>query len=332
MAKSAKVFDPFLVMILGAVVTASIVPCRGSVADAFHTATVLAVVVLFFLHGAKLSREAVIAGIGHWRLHLLVVTTTFVVFPLGGLALRPLGQRLVGAELYEGVIFLCALPATVQSAIVFTSIAGGNVPAAICSASLSTLLGVVLTPLVLGLTGAHHESGGMALTGVRDVALEILLPFVVGQLSRRWLAWWLVRRAAVVGFVDRATIVLVVYVAFSGAVVEHIWQRVSSRQLLGLALVCAILLAAMLLFTRQASRLLGFARQDQIAIVFGGSKKSLASGIAMANVLFAAPLVGVTVLPLMLFHQMQLMACSVLARRYARSREDDDEREDEASP
>lgn len=323
MAKPGTVFDPFMAMILGAVIAASIVPCRGSVAAAFHVATVVAVVILFFLHGAKLSREAVLAGIGHWRLHLLVVTTTFVVFPLCGLALRPVGARLVGPDLYEGVIFLCALPATVQSAIVFTSIAGGNVPAAICSASLSTLLGVVLTPLVLGFTGAHRESGGVALAGVRDVALEILLPFVAGQVARRFLGPWLVRHSSVVSLVDRSTIVLVVYVAFSDAVVQHLWQRVSGRELAGLVVVSAILLASVLVFTRQASRWLGFSREDEITIVFGGSKKSLASGVAMANVLFPAPLVGMMVLPLMLFHQMQLMACTVIARRYARAHDND---------
>jgi sodium/bile acid cotransporter 7 len=319
MAKSAKVFDPFLAMILAAVLTASIVPCRGVFAAAFHVVAMLAVVLLFFLHGAKLSREAVVAGIGHWRLHLLVVITTFVVFPLCGLAFRPIGVRLVGPDVYEGVLFTCALPATVQSAIVFTSIAGGNVPAAICSASLSTLLGVVLTPIVLGLTGAHLASSGVALTGVRDVALQILLPFAAGQVSRRWLTPWLARRASVVSVVDRGTIVLVVYVAFSDAVVQHLWQRVSARELAGLALVCAVLLAAVLAFTKNASRLLGFPREDQIAIVFGGSKKSLASGVAMANVLFSGPLVGVMVLPLMLFHQMQLLACTLLARRWART-------------
>lgn len=323
MAKPVKVVDPFMAMILGAVLTASILPCRGSVAAAFHVATVVAVVLLFFLHGAKLSREAVLAGIGHWRLHLLVVTTTFAVFPLFALALQPAGVRLVGPELYEGVIFLCALPATVQSAIVFTSIAGGNVPAAICSASLSTLLGVVLTPLVLGLAGTRHASGGLALTGVRDVALEILLPFAAGQVARRFLASWLAQRASIVSFVDRSAIVLVVYVAFSDAVVQHLWQRVSGRELAGLVVVSAILLGSVLLFTRQASRWLGFSRADEITIVFGGSKKSLASGVAMANVLFAAPLVGVMVLPLMLFHQMQLMACTVIARRYARGHDTD---------
>jgi sodium/bile acid cotransporter 7 len=331
MARAAKVFDPFTAMILVAVLVASVLPCRGALASAFHVLTVAAVVVLFFLHGAKLSREAVLAGMGHWRLHLLVVTATFVVFPLCGLVLRPVLLRLVGPELYEGMIFLCALPATVQSAIVFTSIAGGNVPAAICSASLSTLLGVVLTPLILGITGSHHESGGIALSGVRDVALEILLPFVAGQVARRFLARWLAARASVVAFVDRGTIVLVVYVAFSDAVVQHLWERVSGRELAGLVVASAILLGAVLTFTAQASRWLGFSREDQIAIVFGGSKKSLTSGVAMANVLFAPSLVGVMVLPLMLFHQMQLMACALLARRYAREHMKDQGNDDPGS-
>ena len=323
MTKAPRLFDPFLAMILGAVLTASLFPCRGAVATAFHVLTTIAVVLLFFLHGAKLSREAVIAGITHWRLHLIVVATTFVIFPLFGVLLRPLGVRLVGHEVYEGVVFLCALPATVQSAIVFTSIAHGNVPAAVCSASLSTLLGVVLMPLAFSLTGTHRTGGAsIAFSGVRDVALLILLPFVVGQLVRPWLAGVMERRASIVGGVDRGTIVLVVYVAFSDAVVQHLWQRVSVRELIGLLVVCAILLAAVLTFTRLASRGLGFARADEIAIVFGGSKKSLASGIAMANVLFAAPAIGLMVLPLMLFHQLQLMACTVLAGRYAREREE----------
>ena len=312
-----KLVDPFLGMILGAVVLASLLPARGGVAVAFHHFTTAAVVLLFFLHGAKLSREAVIAGMGHWRLHIVVVLSTFVAFPIFGLLLRPIGMQLVGPDIYEGVTFLCALPATVQSAIVFTSIAGGNVPAAICSASLSTLLGVFLTPLAFGITSRSGAAGGsIGFSGVRDVALEILLPFLIGQLSRVWLASTMKRRSAVVSYVDRGSIVLVVYVAFSDAVVQHIWQRVSVPELSGLFVVCGVLLAVVLFSTRMLAKVLGFNREDEITIVFGGSKKSLASGIAMANVLFPPALVGSMVLPLMLFHQMQLMACTVLAGRY----------------
>lgn len=315
-----KLIDPFLVAILGAVVLASILPARGGVAVAFHHLTTAAVVLLFFLHGAKLSREAVLAGMGHWRLHVVVVLTTFVFFPLFGWLLRPVAMPLVGPDIYEGITFLCALPATVQSAIVFTSIAGGNVPAAICSASLSTLLGVFLTPIALGITSRSGPSGGsMGFGAVRDVALEILLPFLIGQISRVWLANVMKRQAKLVGFVDRGSIVLVVYVAFSDAVVQHLWQRVSVPEFLGLIVLCVGLLAIVLLFTRTMARLLGFNREDEITIVFGGSKKSLASGVAMANVLFAPALVGSMVLPLMLFHQIQLMACTYLAGRYRRA-------------
>lgn len=318
--RAPKLLDPFLAAILGAVALASVLPARGVAATVFHRLTIVAVVALFFLHGAKLSREAVVAGMSHWRLHGVVVLSTFVAFPLFGLLLRPIGARLVGPDIYVGVTFLCALPATVQSAIVFTSIAGGNVPAAVCSASLSTLLGVVLTPVVFGVTGEHGTAGaGVDLGGVRDVALEILLPFFVGQTSRIRLASFMKRRSSLVSWVDRGSIVLVVYAAFSDAVVQHLWQRVPLPSFLALGVLCAVLLALMLGTTRVVARLLGFAREDEIAIVFGGSKKSLASGIAMANVLFPPALVGTMVLPLMVFHQMQLMACTVLAGRYRRN-------------
>ena len=314
--KAPKVVDPFLGMILGAVILASLLPARGVVASAFHHLTTAAVVALFFLHGAKLSREAVIAGMGHWRLHIVVVLSTFVVFPIFGLLLRPIGVPLVGPDIYDGVTFLCALPATVQSAIVFTSIAGGNVPAAICSASLSTLLGVFITPLALGITSRSGTTSSVGLGGVRDVALEILLPFLIGQISRVWLAPTMKKHSTLVSYVDRGSIVLVVYVAFSDAVVQHIWQRVSVPEFLGLFVVCILLLGMVLLSTRTIAKVLGFNREDEITIVFGGSKKSLASGIAMANVLFPPALVGAMVLPLMLFHQIQLMACAYLAGRY----------------
>ena len=317
--ENPRLIDPFLGMILGAVLLASLFPARGVGAAAFHHVTTAAVVALFFLHGAKLSREAVIAGMSHWRLHIVVVFATFVLFPLLGIALRPLGLPLVGADVYDSVTFLCALPATVQSAIVFTSIAGGNVPAAICSASLSTILGVVLTPLVLSITARHGDAGGsLGLGAVKDVALELLLPFAIGQVSRIWLAETMKRQAALVSWVDRLSIVLVVYVAFSDAVVQHLWQRVAVTQLVGLALVCALLLASILTVTRVIAKALRFDLPDEIAIVFGGSKKSLASGVAMANVLYPPALVGSMVLSLMIFHQMQLMACTVLAGRYRR--------------
>ena len=268
------------------------------------------------MHGAKLSREAIVGGLTHWRLHLLVFACTFVMFPLLGLALRPLLGPLVTPELYVGVLFMCALPATVQSSIAFTSIARGNVAAAVCSASASSLIGIVVSPLLVGWM-LSQQGASATLGAVQGIVLQLLLPFAAGQFARRWIGGWIERHRSTLGAIDRGSILLVVYTAFSEAVIEGLWQQIPARALLGLLVVCAVLLALALLITTQLARRLGFSRADEIAIVFGGSKKSLASGIPMARVLFASHAVGAVVLPLMLFHQMQLMVCAALAQRYA---------------
>ena len=298
---------------------ASVQPAAGGVARFFEGLTVAAVGLLFFLHGAKLSRQAIVAGLSHWRLHLVVVASTFVLFPLLGWVLRPVLQRLVTPDLYLGVLFLCALPATVQSAIAFTAMARGNMPAAICSASASTLLGIVITPLLTGLllsrtAAAQHD----ALESIGRIMLQLFVPFIAGHLLRPWIGGLTQRHAPVLKFVDQGAILLVVYTAFSAAVVEGLWRQMPLPALAGLLVVCAVILALALCFTTWLSRRLGFTKEDEVTIVFCGSKKSLASGVPMAKVLFAAHAVGAMVLPLMVFHQMQLMVCAVLAQRYAR--------------
>jgi sodium/bile acid cotransporter 7 len=204
----------------------------------------------------------------------------------------------------------------VQSSIAFTSIARGNVPAAVCSASASSLIGIVLSPLLIGLLLAQHGAAG-SLDAVLEIVLQLLLPFVAGQLARRWIRDWVDRHRTTLGAIDRGSVLLVVYTAFSEAVIQGLWQQVSVRALIGLVVVCGVLLALAILITTQLARRLGFDRADEIAIVFGGSKKSLASGIPMARVMFASHAVGAIVLPLMLFHQIQLMVCALLAQRYA---------------
>lgn len=316
MARSRFVPDNFTLTLTAVVIAASVLPCRGNVAVAFNWATNLAIGLLFFMHGAKLSRTAIVAGITHWRLHLLVFAATFVMFPVLGVALRPLLQPLVTPDLYVGILFLCALPATVQSAIAFTSMARGNVPAAVCSASASSLIGIFLTPVLVGLMLSQY--GAVAsLDAVRSIVLQLLVPFIAGQIARRWIGGWVERNAAVLGTIDRSSILLVVYTAFSEAVIQGLWQQIPPKALAGLVVVCAVLLALALFLTTFAARRLGFSKEDEITIVFCGSKKSLASGIPMARVLFAGHAVGAVVLPLMLFHQMQLMVCVLLAQRYA---------------
>jgi sodium/bile acid cotransporter 7 len=311
-------FDGFTIALIATVVLASLLPCRGEAATVFGVVTMLAIALLFFMHGAKLSREAVIAGLTHWRLHLLVFLCTFAMFPLLGLGLLPLAKVAVGTQLALGLLFLTLLPSTVQSSIAFTSIAHGNVPAAVCSASFSSLIGIVLTPLLVNLLIHAQGAATSTSTAVRDIVLQLLVPFVAGQIARRWIGGFVDRHKKVLGLVDRSSILLVVYTAFSAAVVEGLWHQVSAEALAVLLVLCSVLLAIALFATAQFGKRLGFSREDRITILFCGSKKSLASGVPMANVLFAPSAVGAIVLPLMLFHQIQLMVCAVLAQRYAR--------------
>ena len=292
MTRPSYIPDNFTLALIGVVTLASVLPARGAAAPFFEGLTAMAIGLLFFMHGAKLSRQAIVAGIMHWRLHLLVFAATFIMFPVFGLGLRPLLAPLVTPELYTGVLFLCVLPATVQSAIAFTSMGRGNIPAAICSASCSTLVGVFVTPLLV-------------------------------HVLRPWIGEWIRRRASVLKFVDQGSILLVVFTAFSAAVIEGLWRHVPLSALAGLLVLCAILLGLALSSTVWAARRMGFSKADEITIVFCGSKKSMVSGIPMAKVLFASSAVGAIVLPLMIFHQMQLMVCAVLAQRYARRQAED---------
>ena len=322
MKRPAFVPDDFTLLLIATVALATLLPAAGAVASFFEGFTTFAIGLLFFLHGAKLSRDAIKAGITHWRLHVLVFACTFVLFPLLGVALRPLLLPLVTTQLYTGILFLCVLPATVQSAIAFTSMARGNIPAAVCSASASTMLGVFVTPVLVSLIVLPHAAASNPLDSIVRILLQLMLPFAVGHLARPWISGFLHRRKQLLGIVDRGSILLVVYTAFSAAVIEGLWKQVPLLALAGLLVVCAVLLGAALFLTGWMARRFGFDKADEITIVFCGSKKSLASGIPMAKVLFPAHLVGATVLPLMLFHQMQLMVCAVLAARYARRADD----------
>jgi len=317
MARPKFLPDNFTLCLIGAVALSSLFPVHGAASVPFDRFTNFAVGLLFFLHGAKLSREAVIAGATHWRLHLVVLVSTFVLFPVLGLALRPVFSPLVTPALYAGVLFLCTLPSTVQSSIAFTSIARGNVPAAVCSASASSLLGIFITPALVGVMVSSHSAGGpSAWHTVWNIVLQLLVPFVAGQLLRPVIGRWIDGHRSITRFVDQGSIVLVVYGAFSDAINEGLWHHVPLSALGGLVVVNAVLLAIVLMTTMFVSKRLGFSRADQITIIFCGSKKSLASGVPMAKVIFASSAIGAAVLPLMLFHQIQLMVCATLAQRW----------------
>src|SRR5471030_2546546 len=203
MKRPAFLPDDFTLMLVATVALATLLPAQGGVAHFFDDFTTFAIGLLFFLHGAKLSRDAIRAGLTHWRLHLLVFACTFALFPLLGLALKPVLQPLVTPELYTGVLFLCVLPATVQSAIAFTSMARGNIPAAVCSASASTMLGVFVTPVLVGLVVLPHAAAAISLDSIVRILLQLMLPFLVGHLARPWIGGWMHRRKQILGLVDR---------------------------------------------------------------------------------------------------------------------------------
>ncbi|WP_245310836.1 bile acid:sodium symporter family protein [Bradyrhizobium valentinum] len=313
--------DNFTLSLIGTLVVASLLPCRGAAAATVDDLTNVAIALLFFLHGAKLSREAVIAAASHWRLHVMVLLITFVVFPLFGLAFKPLLSPLVTPTLYAGILFLCTLPSTVQSSIAFTAMARGNVPAAVCSASASSIIGIFVTPLVVRLVLSSHIGLGSAWRAVGEIVLQLFVPFVCGQLLRPLIGGWIQRNESIISGVDQGSILLIVYSALSEAVGEGLWRQVPPSALAGLLVDDGVLLAAALITTALVSKWLGFERADRVTIVFCGSKKSLSQGITIAKVIFASHAVGAVILPLMIFHQIQLMVCAALAQRWGRRAE-----------
>ncbi|RYY27409.1 MAG: bile acid:sodium symporter [Sphingomonadales bacterium] len=311
-----SVFEPFILTLVGTVVLASLFPPRGVFVAIFDAAADIGIVLLFFLHGAKLSREAVIAGAKNWKLHLAVFAFTYAVFPVLGLGLTAL--PILSGSVAAGVLFLTLLPSTVQSSIAFTAIARGNVAAALCSASFSNLIGIFLTPaLVALLMSGAAGMGGVSFASVEKILLQLLLPFVVGHLMRPWIGGWVTRNKKLVTMVDRGSILLVVFTAFGAAVVAGLWSQVSGLDLALIFAVSCVLLAIVLGGTWGVAKAMKLPREDAIVLLFCGSKKSLASGVPMAGVLFPASQIGMVLLPVMLFHQLQLIVCAIIAKRLA---------------
>ncbi|GLQ08779.1 bile acid:sodium symporter [Devosia yakushimensis] len=308
-------FDSYLLMLLGTVILASLLPARGMGAVLLSQVAYFAVALLFFLYGAKLNTGAIVAGLANWRLQALVFGSTFIAFPIAGLVLSSALSPWLRPEIVIGILYLAVLPSTVQSSIAFTSIAHGNVPAAVCAASISNLLGVFITPLFAALLLHTSGEGGIDLGSMLDIGVQILLPFALGQLMRPLVGKFIQRHAKLTQIVDRGSILLIVYSAFSAGMVAGIWQQVDVSTLAIMIGADALLLAVIMIGTSLVGRLSGLVREDRLVLLFCGSKKSLASGLPMANILFAGQTVSLIVLPLMIFHQIQLFVCAVIAQR-----------------
>jgi sodium/bile acid cotransporter 7 len=308
--------DPFLFGLVFAGGIGTLLPCSGAAAVFFRGLMTFAIALMFFMQGVRLSRTAVLAGLTHWRVHLAIFACTFVLYPILGLLLRALAAPLLPERLWIGVLFLCLLPSTVQSSIAYVSIARGNVAAAVCAATASNLLGIFITPVLASLL-MHAHGAGPSLSDMWKIAANILAPFILGQVLQHRLAAWAARNKVLLTISDRGAIALAVYIAFSAAALQGVWRAIPATSMLVLLAVNAVLLGAVLLLAFFGARAGKFSIEDEIAIVFCGSKKSLASGAPMASVLFPAATLSVVMIPLVLFHQMQLIAAAFIAKRYA---------------
>lgn len=311
--------DRFTILLFIMVILASFVPVSGQAAEVFSSITTIAIAILFFLHGAKLSREAVVEGLMHWKLHTLVFAFTFALFPIIGLLAKPVLVPLLGQELYWGFLFMCFLPSTVQSSIAFTSVAQGNVAGAVCSASFSNIVGMFITPILVAFFILGQSQHGFDPTSsIMQITLLLLVPFILGQILRPWVFPQMKKMPEIVKVFDQGSILMVVYGAFSSAVVAGLWHQVSLTTLLLLIIACSVLLTVVMLLALFVPRWIGFDKADQKTIFFCGSKKTLASGVPMAQILFIGQPIGMIVLPIMIFHQIQLMVCGIVANMWSK--------------
>lgn len=311
--------DRFTILLFIMVILASFVPVSGQAAEVFSSITTIAIAILFFLHGAKLSREAVVEGLMHWKLHTLVFAFTFALFPIIGLLAKPVLVPLLGQELYWGFLFMCFLPSTVQSSIAFTSVAQGNVAGAVCSASFSNIVGMFITPVLVAFFILGQSQHGFDPTSsIMQITLLLLVPFILGQILRPWVFPQMKKMPEIVKVFDQGSILMVVYGAFSSAVVAGLWHQVSLTTLLLLIIACSVLLTLVMLLALFVPRWIGFDKADQKTIFFCGSKKTLASGVPMAQILFIGQPIGMIVLPIMIFHQIQLMVCGIVANMWSK--------------
>jgi solute carrier family 10 (sodium/bile acid cotransporter), member 7 len=317
--------DWFLLGLAAATGLAWLAPEPGATGGWLHPEllTKAGVALIFFLHGLALSFTALRSGALNWRLHGLVQTCTFLLFPVLGLGLNALLAGHIAPYLGLGVFYLCALPSTVSSSVAMTAAARGNVAGAVFNATLSSLIGVVLTPLwvavVLKSTGQAQPLGPVII----DLVRWLILPLAAGQALRPWFGAFAERHKAGINVVDRLTILLLVYTSFCDSFRQNVWAGRAGGQLIGLVLLCGALFTVVMLIAGGVSRAFHFTRADRIAAMFCGSKKTLASGVPMAKLIFGAhPGIGLILLPIMIYHPLQLVICGVLAQRWAKQREE----------
>ena len=311
----------FLVGLVAAVGLAWLFPAAGARGGLLRSEITIraGVMVIYFLQGLTLALDALRHGALRWRLHVLVQTWTFLLFPLAGLLLDRVAGASLPPDLRTGFLFLCVLPTTISTAIVFTSVAGGNVAGAIFNATLSNLLGIAVTPLW---TGWLMRAGGRTLPlgpVILEIVLLLLVPLAAGQALRPWLRRWADARKPRLAGVNSGIVLFIVYAAFANSVEAGVWERYGAHLML-LALAGVVLLFAFVMgavwVTIRAARL---DNTDASAALFCASQKTLAAGVPMAQLIFGAhPGLGLILLPVMLYHPLQLMVHGMMAMRWPR--------------
>ena len=314
--------DKFVMMMIGAVLLALIIPEWGASDGPLRLGEITryGIAVVFFLHGANLEPAKLAAGVRNWPVHLLIQSTTFVLFPLLGVLLYFATAGLLPDALRLGFFFLAALPSTISSSIALTGMGHGNIPVAVFNATLSSLLGMVLTPAMISVVTAAEMGEFSLIDAMIDIAITLLAPFAAGQIARPLLKTALAKHKSIVSKLDRGVILLIVFTSFATSTKSGIWSQFSLIQyIVTIALVLFLLLAAIGLTVFAARNLMKLSHEDEAASVFCGATKSLANGAPIAQILFAgSPQLGPIMLPLMLYHQIQLMVCAVIAQRYAK--------------
>lgn len=308
--------DSFIVGLLSMLLIGLLVPIPAGLLNVLDVVSDIAIVILFLLYGARLGTRDVLAGLRNVRLQGTTLLVTFVLFPLVGLGLSTAAEPLLGETLARGVLYVSLLPSTVQSCVALVGVARGNVAGAITAATISNVLGMVLTPLLVLLL--MHTSGSTGSGGLRAVLLLLLAPFVVGQLLQPLIGRFVRARKRLTTLWDRGTILLVVLVAVATATAGGVWSTVSAGSLVGVILVSAVMLSIALAATWFGGRALGLPIGDRIALLMCGSQKSLATGMPMLGALFPAAIAGPIAVPVIVFHQLQLIVSSAIARRLAR--------------
>ncbi|MFN3472969.1 MAG: bile acid:sodium symporter family protein [Blastomonas sp.] len=313
--------DGFLLAMLAVVSLAVAWPALGASTSPvpIGAITTAGIAFIFFLHGANLNRESIKSGLKNWRLHVFVQSSTFILFPLIGVVLLFVTKAVLPWEARIGLFFLCALSSTISSSIAMVALARGNMSAAVFNASLSGLIGMIVTPILMGLVIATHlGEDHSVVSSIIEIALKLLMPFVAGHLLRPILGTVVATHKNWLSSLDRAIILLIVYASFSQSTADGLWSRYEPVMLGLIFLIVACLLATVLMLTQYLARTMAFTREDEITAVFCGSKKSLANGAPIAQTLFGTnPAIGMILLPLLIYHQLQLLVCTLLAQRYA---------------